>query len=178
MRRIVPASMSAPTDRRRHVRAPVSLMGTVQGDDGEHPIVVLDLSASGAMIQAQEAPVPDAIYTLRFSVDKKPYELRFQVLQSVHKGDCWGWRGPFSDVSPAHMQDIDRAVHAAAGLRGADLRPWDEIAAEAEAQPDAKVLIGSTPAGHEIRVPGKDALEMGRDGLDLYARLMCDLETI
>ena len=36
---------SGAADRRRHVRAPVSLMGTVQGDDGEHPIVVLDLSA-------------------------------------------------------------------------------------------------------------------------------------
>src|SRR5437588_8803612 len=111
MRRIVPPDMSAPTDRRKHVRAPVSVMGTVQGEDGEHPIVVLDLSASGAMIQAHEAPIPDSVYTLRFSVNKKPYELRFQVVQSIQQGDSWGWRGPFCDVSPEHADDIDMAVH-------------------------------------------------------------------
>ena len=73
-------------------------------------------------------------------------------------------------------QAIGRAVQAAAGLAQSWLRWWSEVAAEAECEPDRRVLVGCTPAGSDIRVLGSDLLEMGTEGLELYARLMCELE--
>ena len=168
----------APDERRRDVRAPVSIMGTVDGDDGEHPMVLLNLSASGAMIQVHQEPRPDATYRLLFHVHKQPYELQLQVIHWIKQGDSFGWRGPFVGLPPDQAQAIQRAVHAAVGLSGCSIRGWNEVAADAQHEPDSKVLVGSTPAGHDIRVLGKDVLEMGAEGLELYARLMCELETI
>jgi hypothetical protein len=171
--------MSAPPGERRHdVRAPVSIMGTVEGEGEEHPMVLLSLSASGAMIQAHQAPCPGATYTLRFSVHKQPYELTLRVVHWLQQGENFGWRGPFVSVPPDQAEAIQRAVHAALGLSDSSLRAWTEVATEATQEPDIKLVVGSTPAGHDIRVLGKDALEMGADGLELYARLMCELETL
>ena len=166
------------SERRRDLRAPVSIMGTVEGPHGELPIVLLNLSASGAMIQTDAEPPTDAICTLRFSVLKQPYELRFQVLHWLRLGEAYGWRGPFVDVTPEQGEAIKRAVHATMGLAGSSLRPWGEVSAEAEHDPDAKLLVGTTPAGTEVHVLGRDVIEMGAEGLELYARLMCELETI
>lgn len=165
-------------DRRRHLRAPVSLMGTVEGEGGEQPVVILDLSASGAMIQADEPAAPDGVYTLRFNVHKQAYELRFRVVQSLQKGASFGWRGPFVDLSPDQMEAIGKAVNAAAGVTGGTVRPWAEIASEAERQPEATLPVGTTASGHDITVLAKDVLEMGPEGLELYARLMSELETM
>ncbi|HVA24287.1 MAG TPA: PilZ domain-containing protein [Chloroflexota bacterium] len=171
--------MSSESDERRHdVRAPVSIMGTVESEDGEQPMVLLNLSASGAMIQAHQEPPPSATCTLRFSIHKQPYELRLQVVHWLRQGDSFGWRGPFVSVPPGQAQAIERAVRAAMGLSDSSIRAWREVIADAEHQPDSKVLVGSTPAGQDIRVLGKDLLEMGVDGVELYARLMCELETI
>ncbi|MFI5266566.1 MAG: PilZ domain-containing protein [Chloroflexota bacterium] len=169
---------SEPDDRRHDLRAPVSIMGTVEADGEEHPMVLLNLSASGTMIQAHEAPRPGATYTVRFSVHSQPYELKLQVVHWLQQGDNFGWRGPFVSVPPDQAEAIQRAVHAAMGLSDSSIRAWDEVATEAKHEPGTKVLVGSTPAGHDIRVLGKDLLEMGADGLELYARLMCELETI
>ena len=166
-----------PDERRRDVRAPVSIMGTVESDDAEHPVVLLNLSARGAMIQVHQEPRPDTTYRLLFSVHKQPYELQLQVIHWIEQGNSFGWRGPFVGlVDQAHT--IQRAVHAAVGLSDSSIRGWDEVAADAQHESDSKVLVGSTPAGHESRVLGKDVLEMGANGLELYARLMCELETI
>ncbi|HEY8694029.1 MAG TPA: hypothetical protein VIR57_14960, partial [Chloroflexota bacterium] len=96
----------------------------------------------------------------------------------LQQGDNFGWRGPFVAVPPDQAEAIQRAVHAAVGLSDSSIRGWDEVAADAQHESDSKVLVGSTPAGHDIRVLGKDVLEMGANGLELYARLMCELETI
>ena len=153
-------------------------MGTAEGPGGEHPIVVLNLSASGAMIQAHEAPEDGSEYLLCFSINKQSYELRFQVIHCVQQGDTFGWRGPFIGVTPEQDEAIDRAVQAAAGTATSSLRGWEEVLADARRQPAAKVNVGMTPAGHDIAVGGQDVIDMGPDGLELYARLMCELETI
>lgn len=166
------------TDRRSDVRAAVSIMGTIESDDGEQPIVLLNLSASGAMIQTHEPPRSGAHYTLHFSVQKRPYRLRFEVVNWIQQGGSFGWRGPFASMSPDEAAAIQRAVHAAAGLSGSTLRGWQDVSVEAGREPSAKVLVGSTPGGQDIHVLGQDVLEMGADGLELYARLICELETI
>jgi hypothetical protein len=58
------------------------------------------------------------------------------------------------------------------------MRPWAEISADAGSQPDAKVVVGETAAGHPIEVAATDALAMGSDGVELYVRLMTELETM
>jgi len=165
-------------ERRGRIRADVSVMGTVEGPSGEHPMVLLNLSASGAMIQTHEPPAGEATYTLRFSISKHAYELAFQVLYFVQQGDAYGWRGPFSGVSDKQAESIDRAVKAAIGLAESTLRAWKDVVAEAQGQPSAKITVGCTPAGHDIVVAAQDVMDMGAEGLELYARLMCELETI
>ena len=154
-------------------------MGTVERGDGEpQPVVVLNLSASGAMIQADDAPSPDEVYTLRFAIHRQDYALPFQVVGSLQQGDSYGWRGPFMTVEPDQQEAIARAVSALMGLSTGDIRAWDEVSADARRDPEAKVLAGQTPAGHDITILGKDVLEMGPAGLELFTRLMCELETV
>src|SRR5712692_945832 len=88
----------ASAERRRHVRASVSLMGTVESKHGDYPIVVLSLSASGAMLQAQDPPKPHVTYTLRFSLHRRAFALPFQVAHWLQHGDSYGWRGPFAKL--------------------------------------------------------------------------------
>lgn len=167
-----------PPERRHDVRAAVSIMATVEDGHDEHPIVLLNLSASGAMIQAHEPPRDDAAYNLDFCVQNQPYRVGFEVVHWLQQGDTFGWRGRFVGVSPQESAALQRAVHAVAGISRGELRTWPEVSAEAELQPSAKVLVGSTPAGRDIQVLGQDVLEMGSEGIELYARLMCELETL
>jgi hypothetical protein len=171
--------MSVPTsDRRRHLRVSVSVMGTLLRDAEEHPIVILSLSASGAMIQTHEEPIEGASYTLIFSLNKRSYELPFEVIHWVQNGDTFGWRGPFVGLSEEQREGIEKAVHAVAGVSTGSRREWLEVAAEAASEPHQKVLVGTTPAGHEIAILGQDVLDMGCEGVDLFARLVSELETL
>lgn len=170
--------MSTEADRRRHVRADVSLMGTVEGDDGEYPVVVVNLSASGAMIQAHDAPKPGGQYRLRFSVHKQQYEIPFQIIDATQIGDSSVWRGPFQGLAAEQARAIERAVHAVAGLSEGGIREWADVEQEAKLNPELKVVVGTTPAGHDITVQGSDILEMGPEGLEMFTRLMCELETL
>jgi hypothetical protein len=153
-------------------------MGTVTSWDDEQPVVVLSLSASGAMIQAQDEPRLSAAYTLNLSLHNRHYELPFQVVHWIRQGDTYGWRGPFQGLSTDQEKAIERAVHAAAGLITGSRREWPQVASEAEQLRDQKVLVGTTPAGGDIAILGHDVLEMGPDGVELYARLLCELETL
>jgi PilZ domain-containing protein len=167
-----------PLERRRDVRAAVSIMATVEDGQSEQPIVLLNLSASGAMIQAHEAPRDEAQYHLCFCIQNQPYEVGFEVVHWLQQGDTFGWRGRFAGVAPEESAAIRRAVHAVAGISRGELRTWGEVSVEAAREPAAKVLVGSTPAGRDIQVLGQDVLEMGAEGIELYARLMCELETL
>jgi hypothetical protein len=170
--------VTTSNDNRRAARAAVSLMGTVQLDGGEqHPIVVLNLSATGAMIQAHEAPGAEAVYRLEFTVHRRRYSLPFKPVSWVQQGESFGWRGPFGDLTPEESKALDRAVNAAIGVSVGSMRPWAEISKEA-AQGDAKVVVGETAAGHPIEVAAADALAMGSEGVELYVRLMTELETM
>jgi len=154
-------------------------MGSVQLDSTEpHPIVVLNLSCNGAMIQAHEPPQEGAVYRLEFNVHRRKYDLPFKVIAWVQERDNYGWRGPFVDLSPEESQALDRAVAAATGASKGSLRDWAELTAESQGNPAAKIVIGQTPAGHDIEVAGADVLQMGEEGTELYARLMSELETM
>ena len=170
--------MSITMERRRHVRASVSLAASIQDGHDEQPGIILSLSACGAMVQTQEEPRPGASYTLIFGLNRHAYELPFQVLHWVRRGDTYGWRGPFKGLLADQEEAIDRAVQAAAGISTGTLREWSGVLEEAQHDPHQKVLVGTTPAGHDIAILGHDVLEMGAAGVELYARLLCELETV
>lgn len=166
-------------DNRRAVRAPVSIFGSLHAEGGaEHPIVVLSLSAIGAMIQTNEPPRLDTTYQLEFTVHQRKYALPFKPVAWVQERDYYGWRGPFAELTPDEAKALDRAVKAAIGVNLGSMRPWAEISAEAADQPDARLVVGETAAGHAIEVAAADLASMGADGLELYVRLMSELETI
>jgi len=170
--------MSTPgSERRRHPRAPVSLIGTVEAEDGDMAaVVVLSLSASGAMVQTDEAPKDHGHYQLQFTVHQRPYDVPVQVVGSLHEKDVWGWRCRFVDVSPEQVQALARAVEAAIGQSTHSVGDWNELRSEAAAQPEAPIVVGQTAAGRDISVVGKDLIDMGADGLELYVKMMAELE--
>jgi len=169
--------MSSPSDQRQHVRAPVSLVGSVRDPEGEtHPVVLLDLSRGGALIQTHEAPRAGVQYQVGFTVHRQAYEVPVQVVGALQLKDAWGWRCRFVGLAEAEAQALERAVHAALGTAIHVTRPWSEIRAQAQAQPDAAMVVGHTPAGLDITVSGKDALEMGEEGMELYVKMVSELE--
>ncbi|MBV8084735.1 MAG: PilZ domain-containing protein [Chloroflexi bacterium] len=169
--------MSSPNEQRRHARAPVSLFGSITDPEGQqHPIVVLDLSRGGALIQTNEPPRDGAEYQVGFTVHRKAYEVPVEVVGSLQLKDAWGWRCRFVHIDEGQAQALERAVHATLGTATHVMRPWTEIRAEAEASMDTSMVVGHTPAGHDISVTGKDALEMGEQGMELYVQMVSELE--
>src|SRR6185437_1822207 len=67
------------SERRRDSRTSVSLMGALQADGQEAAVVVMDLSATGARIQANDPPDLEREYELHFSVHHTAYSTRFRV---------------------------------------------------------------------------------------------------
>src|SRR5262249_23238582 len=84
----------------------------------------------------------------------------------------------FVDVGPIQAEAIDRAVQAAAGHQVHVMRDWSELTAEANASPSANIVLGTTPAGHDIIVVARDMLEMGEDGTELYVELVAQPERL
>ena len=154
-------------------------MGSVQAEDGEqHPIVVLNLSSSGAMIQAHEPPAEGVTYRLEFNVHRRKYTVPFKPVGWVQERDNYGWRGPFVDLTDDEAEALNRAVNAVIGVSTGSMRPWTEVAPAAASSPEATLVVGQTAAGHDIEIVGADVLAMGEDGLELYVRLMSELETM
>jgi hypothetical protein len=169
--------VSSPNEQRRHARAPVSLVGSVTDPDGqEHPIVMLDLSRGGALIQTHEPPRDGAEYQVGFTVHRKPYEVPVEVVGSLQLKDAWGWRCRFVHIDEAEAQALERAVQATLGTATHTMRAWAEIRPDAETHLDENIVVGQTPAGHAISVTGKDALEMGEEGMELYVQMVSELE--
>jgi hypothetical protein len=155
----------------------VSLFGTVEGDDiPAQPVVFLNLSSGGALIQAPEQPQGTHHYNLRFVVHNQHHNVGIRVVDWTARDEVYAWRCQFTTLEPAEAEALERAVYGALGLSKATHRDWDEIVAEAERDPEAAVVIGRTPAGDDIMVLGRDSLHMGRDGLQLYVRVVSELE--
>ncbi|MBV9120165.1 MAG: PilZ domain-containing protein [Chloroflexi bacterium] len=172
--------MSSESDyRQRAARADVSLLGTVTDSTGQaHPIVVLSLSSSGVMIQTHEAPAEGESYALGFTVHSKAYDVRIEVVGSLHEAqkDTWGWRCRFIDVGTEEAQALERAVLAAIGQSTHATRTWAELETESREVPEGNVVLGQTPAGRDIVVLGKDVLEMGPEGVELFVQMLAELE--
>ena len=152
-------------------------MGSVQEDDLDpNPIVILSLSASGAMIQAHQPPREGAHYLLEFTVHRKAYALPLEVVVWLQEKDAFGWRCRFLELSPENAIGIEKAVHGALGLSVSSVRDWPELLAEASAQPHADIVVGQTPAGHDLTIKSSDLLQMDPEGLELYVRMMSELE--
>lgn len=163
-------------ERRTDPRARVSLLGTVHTEDGERPVVVLDLSTGGARIQAGKEPDMERDYHLDFRVHDQEYKARFRVVRWDGAEETYQWGCSFADLSSDQMNMLRRSVHAAVGLSETFLRPWDEIEAEAKAPAGAYVIVGHTPAGREILLAAKDCLDIGSEGVELFVRTLASLE--
>jgi hypothetical protein len=163
-------------DRRGDVRAPVSVMGAVRSETVDAPVVLLDLSASGARIQADAPPDLASEYLLNFTVHNAKYQARLRVVHWEANDAAYYWGCSFTDLAPEQLDALRRTVNAAAGLTTTTVRHWKEIAHEARTSPDAQVLVGFTPAGHELKLAGQECLDIGRDGVELFVRTVASLE--
>jgi len=164
-------------ERRNYLRAPMALMAALRTDEIEAPVVLVDLSPTGARIQADNPPDLSREYLLHFSVHRAEYHARFRVVHWTENDGSFHWGGAFLDLSPEQHDQLRRTVVAAMGLASTTVRPWQDVLAEACVTPDQQIMVGSTPAGQEIRLSGKDCLEMGEEGIELFVRTVASLES-
>ncbi|MBV8087479.1 MAG: PilZ domain-containing protein [Chloroflexi bacterium] len=169
--------MTVTEERRSSLRAPVSLLGELEsGNDGQ-PVVLLDLSAAGARIQASDPPEVDREYLLHFTVHSLPYRARFRVAHWLEADGSYHWGGCFVDLTSEERATLRRAVNAAAGVATVWHREWSEIVVEAAGAASGQVLVGATPAGQEIRLAAADCLSMGQTGVELFVRTVAGMES-
>ncbi|HEU0166755.1 MAG TPA: PilZ domain-containing protein [Chloroflexota bacterium] len=169
--------MTVTEERRSSLRAPVSLLGELEFEDDGQPVVLLDLSASGARIQASDPPRLDRDYLLNVTVHSLPYRARFRVAHWLEAGGSYHWGGRFVDLSTDERASLRRAVDAAAGVAAIWHRAWSDIVVEAAGASESQVLVGATPAGQEIRLAGADCLSMGQTGVELFVRTVAGMES-
>lgn len=163
-------------ERRGELRAPVSVLGAVETDAGEAPIVVLELSPYGARIQTDDEPDLEFTYTLYFSVHQTEYTTRFRVLHYVGNDGTYSWGGSFLDLTADQAASLRRSVHAAAGVAVLAHREWADVRAEANAEPNQQIVVGFTPSGQEICLSGDDCLDIGQEGVELFVHTVGNLE--
>ena len=163
-------------ERRSDPRAPVSLMGAVRMDDDEAPAVVLDLSPSGVRIQVASPPDPTHEYQLHFTVHRRAYSPRLRVIHWNGRDGAYRWGCSFFDLPDDQRDSLRRTVQAAAGGSELTVREWPEVLAAAASEPDNQVLVGRTPAGHEITLLGRDCADIGQDGVELFVQTVASLE--
>jgi len=164
-------------ERRNYLRAPMALMAALRTDEIEAPVVLVDLSPTGARIQADTAPDLSREYMLHFSVHRTEYHARFRVVHWTENDGSFRWGGAFLDLSPDERDQLRRTVVAAMGLASTSVRPWRDVLEDAFVARDQQIVIGSTPAGQEIRLSGEDCLEMGEEGIELFVRTVASLES-
>ena len=163
-------------ERRRAVRAPVSVLGALETDAGELPMLVLDLSISGARIQTDGEPDLELKYTVHFTVHNVEYHAGFRVVRSVASDGTFHWGGSFEGLAPEQVETLRRAVDAAAGIATLVIREWADVEADAAAHADEQIVVGFTPAGHDIRLSSHDCLDMGQEGVALFVHTVANLE--
>lgn len=166
----------AVMERRHDLRAPVSLVGGLNRGEGEAPVIVLDLSSTGARIQTDDPADEGGEYLLHFTVHHTEYRARYRVCHCIESNDAYQWGGSFIDLEDDRLAALQRAVYAAAGLASTTVRPWPEILEEAFCRREELIVVGSTPSGHEIRLSGADCLDVGAEGIDLFVRTVAGLE--
>ncbi|GEM_PF-3411487 len=163
-------------ERRSGLRAPTSLVATLRRQQQECPVVVLDLSPDGALIETEAPPQASAAYELRFNVFGETYFTPVDVVhwRKHHDAYLWGCR---LAVSLADQRRLCNAVKAVLGLSGTYLRPWAEIRQQLHDEAaSTEILVGRTPSGREIELTPRDCVEMGPDGVELYVRTISSIE--
>jgi len=145
------------------------------GDAVEQPVVILDVSTNGVLVEAGEALVLDAQYTLTFSAFNSHYSANLRVVREVQRGDAvlYGCRLLLPDHAAAQLS---QAVGAVLGLTGTSVRDWDAVREDVERPNGEKVVVGHTPSGHPIELSPADCLEMGPEGVELFVHTVGDLE--
>ncbi len=143
-------------------------MGAVSTPEGEAPVLVLDISAGGARLQMDVPPVPSADYQLYFTAHQTSYDPKFRVVHWGGGEGAYQWGCSFFELPLDVSDSLRRTVRAAVGKAEMSVRHWAEIRADASQQPMAEVVVGCTPSGCDICLPGQDCLEIGPDGVDLF----------
>ena len=164
-------------ERRTSPRATVSLVGALNSGEREAPVVVLDLSLTGARIQTADPPDSRGEYLLHFSVHRIHYRASFRVVHWTQTDGTYSWGGLLVGLSDQQLAELRLAVDAAAGLSAIVVRPWAEILEEAFRWRDEQIVVGATPAGREIRLSGADCLAIGAAGVELFVTTVGGLET-
>jgi PilZ domain-containing protein len=164
-------------ERRADPRAAVSLMGAVELGGLESPALVLDLSPAGARLQVDSPPDLAHDYQLHFSVHGMAWSPHFRVIHWAGANGAYRWGCNFFDLPSDQRDGLRRSVRAASGAAELTIADWPSVLAAAEAAPNGDVLVGSTPAGRDIRLPARDCLEIGPQGVDLFVRTVASLET-
>lgn len=152
-------------------------MGAVESPDGEAPVVVLDISAHGVLLQADSPPDPAVDYQLYFTVHHTAYSPKIRVVHWAGGEGAYRWGCVFFEIPSEQVESLQRTVHAAAGQAEMSIRRWDEVSADASSSPAANILVGTTPSGRDICIPARDCLEIGRDGIELFVQTVAGLET-
>jgi hypothetical protein len=163
-------------EKRADLRAPVSLVAAIQTNGDESPVVVLDLSPGGVCLQVDAPPDPHLEYRLHLNVHRTTYTPRFRVVRWVGEDGVYHWGCSFSDLGREEQEHLRRSVHAAAGVLNGAVRDWAGVSAEAAARPGEQIVVGTTPAGDDIRLLGQDCLDIGEEGLKLYVETIIGLE--
>ena len=166
-----------PSERRARPRARTSLVATLSDNSGrELPVVILEVSISGVLIESGEALPLEANFALSFAVFGDRYRAGLQVVRAIKHEDAvlYGCRLLLPEFASAQLE---QAIRAALGQSHTSVRPWDEIRAEVNGSlsPD-RIVVGQTPAGHPIELSSTDCLEMGREGVDLFVQVVGSLE--
>jgi len=154
----------------------VSLVAALQSDGSEAPVMLVDLSPAGARLKVSDPPQPDAEFMLHFTVHRTRYETRFRVVHWSETDGSFHWGGMLLDLTDEQRTNLRRAVEAAAGMATTWFREWTAVSEEALRSPIEQVLVGTTPAGQEIRLLGEDCTEMGAEGVELFVSTVAGLE--
>jgi len=166
-------------ERRVEQRASTSLVATLRMEAGdEAPVIVLDLSSRGALIETDAPPNLDVRYTISLRVYGDVYTTPLQVMRWTRRDDTYLW-GCQLEIPADDALRLRRAVQAALGQSTVEIYSWQEIR-EAVLKPSRgdRIVVGRTPAGHLIELAAQDVNELGPEGLELYVRTVASLETM
>lgn len=171
--------LTDPRDRRTEPRANTSLLATlrIEGKD-EVPVVLLDLSTDGALLETDAPPNLEADYRVTFSIYGDSYSTPLHVVRWTRHDSTYLWGCQLS-IPLEDARRLRRAVTAALGMASTEIRSWQDIHEQVR-QPSSqeRVVVGLTPAGHAIELAVHDVDEMGPDGLDLFVRTVASLESM
>ena len=168
---------STGNDRRTEPRARTSLVATLSSPAGdERPVVVLDVSTGGALVETSEPLAISSNEALEFKVFGTEYRADIEVVRQVASDDGYLY-GCRLLLPEQETHEFRQAVQAALGNAQTFVRPWSVVHEEiAAARPDQRVTVGYTPSGHPIELSPADCLEMGPEGVELFVQTVGGIE--